>query len=92
MSDGEVLVEQRGDVLLLTLNRPDKLNAWHPGMGRTLMAAIEEANATTGADTITLQPGAGYTLAASPMTIPITTRLTIHGNNATIDGCRWRRK
>jgi len=42
---GEVLVEQRGDVLLLTLNRPDKLNAWHPGMGRTLMAAISEANA-----------------------------------------------
>jgi 2-(1,2-epoxy-1,2-dihydrophenyl)acetyl-CoA isomerase len=40
----EVLVERRGDVLLLTLNRPEKLNAWHPGMGRTLMAAISEAN------------------------------------------------
>ncbi len=45
MTEPEVLVEPRGDVLLLTLNRPDKLNAWHPGMGRTLMSAIDAANA-----------------------------------------------
>ena len=55
---GEVLIEQRGDVLLLTLNRPDKLNAWHPGMGRTLMVAISEANADPSIGAIVLT-GAG---------------------------------
>ena len=60
---GEVLVEQRGDVLLLTLNRPDKLNAWHPGMGRTLMAAIEEANADPAIGAIVMT-GAGRAFCA----------------------------
>ena len=39
-----VLVEPRGDVVLLTLNRPDKLNAWTPPMAEELAAAIEAAN------------------------------------------------
>lgn len=60
---GEVLVEQRGDVLLLTLNRPDKLNAWHPGMGRTLMAAIEDANADPAIGAIVMT-GAGRAFCA----------------------------
>ena len=41
---GTVLSEQRGDVLLLTLNRPDRLNAWTPRMGAELAAAIDGAN------------------------------------------------
>jgi enoyl-CoA hydratase/carnithine racemase len=60
---GEVLIEQRGDVLLLTLNRPDKLNAWHPGMGRTLMAAIEDANADSAIGAIVMT-GAGRAFCA----------------------------
>lgn len=59
----EVLVEQHGDVLLLTLNRPDKLNAWHPGMGRTLMAAIEDANADPAIGAIVMT-GAGRAFCA----------------------------
>lgn len=39
-----VLTEQHGDVLLLTMNRPDRLNAWTPRMGADLAAAIGEAN------------------------------------------------
>jgi 2-(1,2-epoxy-1,2-dihydrophenyl)acetyl-CoA isomerase len=41
----QILREQRGAVLVLTLNRPEKLNAWTPRMGRELSAAIEEADA-----------------------------------------------
>jgi enoyl-CoA hydratase/carnithine racemase len=41
-----VLIEQRDDVLLLTLNRPDRLNAWTPQMAAELAAAIERANAS----------------------------------------------
>lgn len=63
MSEPEVLVEQRGDVLLLTLNRPDKLNAWHPGMGRTLMDAIAGANADPAIGAIVMT-GAGRAFCA----------------------------
>ncbi len=40
-----ILTEPRGDVLLITLNRPDKLNAWNTRMGRELTQAIDDANA-----------------------------------------------
>ena len=43
-----ILTEQRGDVLLITLNRPDKLNAWSRVMGRELSRAIRDANADAG--------------------------------------------
>jgi 2-(1,2-epoxy-1,2-dihydrophenyl)acetyl-CoA isomerase len=42
-----IITEQRGDVLLITLNRPDKLNAWNVRMGRELTEAINAANAST---------------------------------------------
>lgn len=34
----------RGEVLLITLDRPDRLNAWTPAMGEELTRAIEAAN------------------------------------------------
>ena len=37
--------ETRGDVALITLNRPDKLNAWTPQMSLEQVDAIERANA-----------------------------------------------
>jgi enoyl-CoA hydratase/carnithine racemase len=40
-----ILTEQRGDVLLITLNRPEKLNAWTTRMGRELQQTIGDANA-----------------------------------------------
>jgi enoyl-CoA hydratase/carnithine racemase len=40
-----ILYEQRGEVALITLNRPDKLNAWTPQMSIEQADAIERANA-----------------------------------------------
>src|SRR5438132_12547659 len=40
-----ILYETRGDVALVTLNRPDKLNAWTPQMSLEQADAIERANA-----------------------------------------------
>ncbi|MCC6919262.1 MAG: enoyl-CoA hydratase/isomerase family protein [Alphaproteobacteria bacterium] len=45
MAYQQIKAEQRGEVLLLTLNRPDKLNAWTPQMMVELVDAIEGANA-----------------------------------------------
>ncbi len=40
----QILVDRRDGVLILTLNRPEKLNAWTPKMSGELAAAITEAN------------------------------------------------
>lgn len=40
----QILTERRDRVLLVTLNRPDRLNAWTPQMMGELFAAIGEAN------------------------------------------------
>jgi enoyl-CoA hydratase/carnithine racemase len=40
----QILAEQRDDVLLLTLNRPERLNAWTPRMSAELAHAIEAAD------------------------------------------------
>jgi enoyl-CoA hydratase/carnithine racemase len=39
-----ILWETRDDVALITLNRPDKLNAWTPGMAEELADAFARAN------------------------------------------------
>ena len=41
----QILSERRDGVLLLTLNRPDRLNAWTPRMSAELSHAIEAADA-----------------------------------------------
>lgn len=41
----QILVEDRGRTRILTLNRPDKLNAWTRQMNFELVSAIEAANA-----------------------------------------------
>jgi len=40
----QILSEQRGDVVLLTLNRPDRMNAWTPHMSAELTDAITAAD------------------------------------------------
>jgi enoyl-CoA hydratase/carnithine racemase len=40
----QILADRRDDVLLLTLNRPDRLNAWTPVMSGELADAIGSAN------------------------------------------------
>ena len=44
MSYEQILSERRDDVLLLTLNRPERLNAWTPKMSAELTDAITTAN------------------------------------------------
>src|SRR5512134_1272478 len=45
MSYSLVTTERRDTVALITLNRPEKLNAWTPAMAVEQARAIEEANA-----------------------------------------------
>ena len=44
MAFEQILMEKRGRVTLLTLNRPEKLNAWTPQMMKELTAAMSSAN------------------------------------------------
>jgi enoyl-CoA hydratase/carnithine racemase len=44
MAYDEILYERRGDVALVTLNRPDKLNAWTGRMHAELTDAVQTAN------------------------------------------------
>lgn len=43
-SESHVLFEKRGRVGLLTLNRPEKLNAWSPEMAQLVRDLIEQCN------------------------------------------------
>jgi enoyl-CoA hydratase/carnithine racemase len=54
----QISVEKRGAVALLTLQRPDRLNAWTPRMSEELMGAIELANSDPRVGAIVLT-GAG---------------------------------
>jgi enoyl-CoA hydratase/carnithine racemase len=54
----QILREQRGDVVLLTLNRPQRLNAWTPRMSAELVHAIRAANDDSSVGAIVLT-GAG---------------------------------
>ena len=53
-----ILAEQRGEVLLVTLNRPDRMNAWTPSMAGELARAITWANQAPGIGAIVVT-GAG---------------------------------
>ena len=45
MSEGTVLVEKNDGFVVVTLNRPDKLNAFNETQNKTLLAALEAADA-----------------------------------------------
>jgi enoyl-CoA hydratase/carnithine racemase len=45
MSYEQITAEAKAGVLTITLNRPDRLNAWTPTMGQELMAAFDAADA-----------------------------------------------
>jgi enoyl-CoA hydratase/carnithine racemase len=53
-----ITTEQRGEVLLVTLNRPERLNAWSPRMAGELVAAISAANRDPGTGAVVMT-GAG---------------------------------
>jgi enoyl-CoA hydratase/carnithine racemase len=58
-----ILTERRDEVLLITLHRPDKLNAWTPHMAEELSDAIEGANRDPGIGAVVLT-GAGRAFCA----------------------------
>jgi enoyl-CoA hydratase/carnithine racemase len=58
MTYERILWETRDDVALITLNRPDKLNAWTPGMAEELADAFARANSDRGLGAIVVT-GAG---------------------------------
>jgi enoyl-CoA hydratase/carnithine racemase len=58
MSYQQITYERRGAVALITLNRPDKLNAWTPHMGMEQADAIAKANADPAVGAIVMT-GAG---------------------------------
>src|SRR5438105_12350300 len=53
-----ILVERRAGYRVITLNRPDRLNALTPEMGDALVAALGEAEADAGCRAVLLT-GAG---------------------------------
>jgi len=63
MTYEQITVEQRGRVALLTLNRPEKLNAWTPKMMAELTAALRAAAADPGTGAMVLT-GAGRAFCA----------------------------
>jgi enoyl-CoA hydratase/carnithine racemase len=58
MTYEQILAENRGAVCILTLNRPEKLNAWTPKMSEELADAIARANDDTAIGAIVIT-GAG---------------------------------
>lgn len=44
MNDGKVLVDQRDGYVVITLNRPDKLNAFTPVQNKSLLEALNQAD------------------------------------------------
>lgn len=58
MAYENVMVEQRGAVTVLTLNRPERLNAWNNAMMHEMRDVIEKANADPGVAAIVFT-GAG---------------------------------
>jgi enoyl-CoA hydratase/carnithine racemase len=58
MDYSQITVERRDEVALITLNRPEKLNAWTPRMAEEQADAIEAANADPAVGAIVMT-GAG---------------------------------
>jgi enoyl-CoA hydratase/carnithine racemase len=58
MTYQQILYEVRDDVALITLNRPEKLNAWTPRMSEEQADALAKANADDGVGAIVMT-GAG---------------------------------
>lgn len=58
-----ILYERRDRIVLITLNRPEKLNAWSPGMEAEFISALDAASADPGVHVIVVT-GAGRAFCA----------------------------
>jgi enoyl-CoA hydratase/carnithine racemase len=79
MSYEQITAETADGVLTITLNRPDRLNAWTPTMGAELIAAFDAADADDGVRAI-IVTGAGRGFCAGA---------DLQGGGATFD---WRER
>jgi enoyl-CoA hydratase/carnithine racemase len=79
MSYEQITAETADGVLMITLNRPDRLNAWTPTMGRELIAAFDAADADDAVRAI-IVTGAGRGFCAGA---------DLQGGGATFD---WRER
>ncbi len=92
-----VLTETRGEVRVLTMNRPERLNAWTPHMGNELVAAIEAANADPDIGAIVLTGAGRGFCAGADMSDTFQTRIegtdpggdTAHGQGGFGAGIDW---
>jgi enoyl-CoA hydratase/carnithine racemase len=92
-----VLTETRGDVRILTMNRPDRLNAWTPHMGAELVEAIEAADADAGIGAVVLTGAGRGFCAGADMSDTFRTRIdgtdpggdTAHGQGGFPAGVDW---
>jgi enoyl-CoA hydratase/carnithine racemase len=79
MSYEQITAETTDGILTITLNRPDRLNAWTPTMGAELIAALDAADADDNVRVI-IVTGAGRGFCAGA---------DLQGGGATFD---WRRR
>ena len=92
-----ILYETRDDVALLTLNRPEKLNAWTPQMAVDQADAIERANADAAIGAIVMTGAGRGFCAGADMEKTFQTRLqgrdpgadTAHGEGGMPAGLDW---
>lgn len=92
-----VLTETRGEVRVLTMNRPDRLNAWTPQMGGELADAITDANDDPDIGAIVLTGAGRGFCAGADMSDTFQTRIdgedpgedTAHGQGGFPRGIDW---
>jgi enoyl-CoA hydratase/carnithine racemase len=97
MSEPLVLYEQRGAVALVTLNRPEKLNAWTPQMCIEQAAALERANADRSVGAVVMTGAGRGFCAGADMQATFQTRIdgrdpggdTAHGQGGLPAGLDW---
>ena len=66
----QIKAERRGDVLLIVLDRPEKMNAWTPRMAEEQAHAIERANADPGIGAIVMTgSGRGFCAGADTQAV-----------------------
>jgi enoyl-CoA hydratase/carnithine racemase len=75
MDHQQIITEVRGDVALITLNRPERRNAWTPRMSRELAHAITAANDDAKVGAIVLTGAGGGFCAGADMQDTFQTQL-----------------
>jgi enoyl-CoA hydratase/carnithine racemase len=76
MNYEQITYERTGNVAFLTLNRPDRLNAWTPSMSLEQADAIERANADDGVGAIVMTGAGRGFCAGADMEDTFNTRLS----------------